>query len=37
MEFFSEPSALSYKRFMEGKLIASEHEHTMGADFGHTL
>jgi hypothetical protein len=27
----------SFTRFMTGKLIAGEHEHTMGADFGHTL
>jgi sarcosine oxidase subunit beta len=27
----------SFMRFMTGELIASEHEYTMGADFGHTL
>src|SRR4029077_11248160 len=27
----------SFTRFMTGKLIAGEHEYTMGSDFGHTL
>lgn len=30
-------SPFSYTRFMQGKLIAGEHEYTMGSDFGHTL
>jgi len=30
-------SPFSYTRFMTDKLIAGEHEYTMGSDFGHTL
>jgi sarcosine oxidase subunit beta len=30
-------SPFSYTRFITGKLIAGEHEYSMGSDFGHTL
>jgi sarcosine oxidase, subunit beta len=33
----SDISAFSYVRFLQGKLIQSDHEYAMRADFGHSI